>query len=215
MTSAPLRDPLLDELVADLAPVRVFRPVVGAMLAGSATLICTLAVGLLWDLRDDVVAFTPASIVLLRGAALLLVGTATLAAALISARPGVGGRAQGWQWAALAAATIPAAALWGALNGEARLSDVMSDSVPWCFGISLTSAAVIAATITLWLRRGAVTEPTRAAWLTGLAAGAFGTFVYSLHCPSSTIFYTGLWYTATVCVSALAGRLCLPRLLRW
>jgi hypothetical protein len=209
------RDPLLDDLVADLSPVRLIRPRQGGLLVVAAVTLCATAVAALWGFRSDVVALAPANIVILRSAALLLVGTATLAAALISARPGVGGRAQGWQWAVLAAGAIPVAALWGALHGEARLTDVMSNSVPWCFAISLSSAAVIATTITAWLRRGAVTEPNRAAWLTGIAAGALGTFAYNLHCPSSTIFYTGLWYTLTVMISAVASRLILPRLLRW
>ncbi len=209
------RDPFLDGLVADLTPVRVQRPRHGGVLAIASAALCVAAVATLWGLRADVTALAPSGIVLIRSAALLLLGAATVTAALVSARPGVGGRAHGWPWALLAAATLPAAALWGALNGDARASDVISSSVPWCFGISLSGAAVIAATITAWLRRGAVTEPVRAAWLTGIAAGAFGTFAYSLHCPSTTIYYTGLWYTATVAISAVVARVVLPRLLRW
>lgn len=209
------RDPFLDSLVSDLVPVRVMRPQHGVIAVIASVVFCVLSVAAIWDFRTDVVAFAPANIVLLRAGALLLLGCATVTAALISARPGVGGRAQGWQWALIATAALPAIALWGAMSGDARMSDVMSDSVPWCFGISLGSAALIGSVMTWWLRNGAVTEPARAAWLTGIAAGAFGTFAYSLHCPSSTIYYTGLWYTMTIGISAVAARLILPRLLRW
>ncbi len=208
------RDPLLDQLVADLAPVRVLRPSQGGALVIASSALCVAAVAGLWGLRGDIMALAPTDIVLIRSAALLLLGAAALVAALTSARPGVGQRS-GWLWALLAAATLPAAALWGAATGNAQLSDVISASVPWCFGISLSTATLIGAVITGWLRRGAVTEPVRAAWLTGVAAGAFGTFAYSLHCPSSTIYYAGLWYTAAVAISAVTARLVLPRLLRW
>lgn len=215
MMTARTPDALLDSLVADLAPVRRHRPIDGGIIAGGAVMLCVALVATLWDLRADVWALSPEPIVVLRSAALLLVGVATVVAALASARPGVGGRAQGWSWALLAAALIPAAALWGAAQGGAQMDHILSSSVPWCFGISLSGATLIGGVITTWLRQGAVTEPARAAWLTGLAAGAFGTFAYSLHCPSSNIYYAGLWYSLTVGISAFAARLILPRLLRW
>lgn len=215
MTVTRTIDPLIDQLTADLTPVRRHRPRDGGVVVAMAMTACLALVATLWDLRADVWALAPDAIVIIRSSALLLVGGATIVAALASARPGVGGRVQGWQWALLAAALLPAAALWGALNGTASKTDVLSSSVPWCFGISLSSAAVIGTVIAVWLRRGAVTEAARAGWMTGLSAGALGTFVYSLHCPSSNIFYAGLWYTLTVTISAVAGRLVLPRLLRW
>jgi hypothetical protein len=92
---------------------------------------------------------------------------------------------------------------------------VLGDSVPWCFGISLSAATIIGGTMTLWLRRGAVTEPERAGLLTGLAAGAIGTFAYNLTCPSGSVYYAGLWYSLTVLLCGGFGRMLLPRLLRW
>jgi hypothetical protein len=215
MTDTPRPDPLIDTLVADLMPVRRVSQRDGAVLTLATAALCTIIVAALFGLRADVSAFSPATIVIARSAALLLLGTAAGVAALAAARPEVGRHNSGWIWAALAAAAFPALALWGALTGDARLGHVLSDSVPWCFGISLSSAGMIGAAMTVWLRRGAVTQPERAGLLTGLAAGAFGTFAYNLTCPSGTVYYAGLWYSATVLISAVLGRLLLPRLLRW
>lgn len=208
-------NPLIDSLVADLSPVRAIRQRDGGLLVLASVALCVVTVIALFGLRTDIVAFAPSGIVIARTAALLLVGIAATAAALTAVRPGVGNRSHGWLWALVAAAALPAAAVLGALNGEARIGNVVSSSVPWCFAVSLSAAALIGGAMTRWLRTGAVTEPKRAAWLVGLAAGAFGTFAYSLYCPSSSIYYAGLWYTLSVGVSAVAGRCIVPGLLRW
>jgi hypothetical protein len=215
MSDANHPDPLIDSLTAVLTPVRRLRQRDGALLVVAASALCVGMVAALFGLRADVAALNPAAIVVARSAALLLLGMATTAAALTAARPGVGRHSRGWVWAALAAAAIPAMAMWGTINGEARADLVLGDSVPWCFGVSLTAAAVIGGAMTLWLRHGAVTEPERAGLLTGLAAGAIGTFAYNLTCPSGSVYYAGLWYSLTVLLSGGLGRMLLPRLLRW
>ncbi|MBU6207998.1 MAG: DUF1109 family protein, partial [Alphaproteobacteria bacterium] len=55
----------------------------------------------------------------------------------------------------------------------------------------------------------------RAGWLVGLASGSFGTFAYSLNCPSNSIYYIGLIYSLAVGVCAVTGRLIVPRIIRW
>jgi hypothetical protein len=215
MTDPRRPDPLIDSLIADLGPVSRLDMRHGALLTLAVAAFCTAIVAAIFGVRADVSALSPAAIVVARSAALLLLGAATAIAAVGAARPEVGRHSGGWLWAAFAAAAIPALALWGTLTGDARLGQVMSDSVPWCFGISLSSAALIGTAMTLWLRRGAVTEPERAGLLTGLAAGALGTFAYNLTCPSGSVYYAGLWYSLTVLVSAGLGRLLLPRFLRW
>ncbi len=205
---------MIEILVADLSPVRPVRRSIGALWVGSAIALCTAIVAASFGLRDDIIALQPANIVAFRSLALILVGAATLVTALSSARPGVGGRSREWIWA-MVAATLPAWALWGAIGGDAGWDHVISNSVPWCLGISLACAAIIGSVTTLWLRRGAVTEPERVAWFVGLSAGACGTFAYNLTCPSTSVYYAGLWYTVAVTISAVSARIILPRLLRW
>jgi len=206
----------IDRLVADLKPVRRLSPAGGFLIVGLATLAAVGATALGFGLRPDVAALRPAEIVLLRSGALLLIGLATAAAVIASARPGVGARQEGWRWALAAGALFPATSLLLSLGGSGFPAYVLTaESVPYCLGISLTSALVIGAGLIGWLRCGAVTELARAGWLTGLAAGAFGTFAYNLYCPSMTVHYAAIWYVVTVGASAALGRLIVPRLLRW
>ena len=207
---------LLDRLAGDLTPVRRIDPKQGWLIAVAGTAVAVAVVALQFGLRDDVMAGEPLGIVMLRAGALLLLGFAALAAVVDSARPRVGRRSSsGWKWALAGAALFPAVALMVAMTEGMPMDDIMSESVPYCFGISSVAAMAIGGAVTAWLRRGAVTVLERTGWLTGLAAGAFGTFAYSLHCPSATITYVGLWYTAAIALCAVVGRLAVPRVLRW
>ncbi len=51
--------------------------------------------------------------------------------------------------------------------------------------------------------------------LTGVAAGSFGIFAFSLHCNYSDIVHIGLWHSGGVVLSAFVGRFAVPRLIRW
>jgi hypothetical protein len=206
----------IDDLVADLTPVRRLAPAQAWTLAAALTMLTVFAVYTLYGLRSDIMAGQPAGIVVLRAGTLLLLGAAALTAVIASARPGVGHASHGWRWALGAALIFPLTSLVIVLNDRRMpMDELTSSNGPWCLGISGVSALAIGTALTLWLRRGAPVALNRAGWLIGLAAGSFGTFAYSLHCPSATIPYVGIWYTLTVGLCALAGRLIVPRFLRW
>lgn len=208
--------PTIDDLVADLTPVRRLSPGQAWVLALALTVLAVLMVYTLFGLRSDIMAGQPAGIVVLRAGALLLLGCAALTAVIAAARPGVGQTSHGWRWALGGALIFPFTSLMIML-AERRMpmAELTSANGPWCLGISGISALAIGTALTLWLRRGAPVALSRAGWLIGLAAGSFGTFAYSLHCPSATIPYVGIWYTLTVGLCALTGRLIAPRFLRW
>ncbi len=211
-----MNDADLEMLISDLRPIRRIRPASAWLLAAGGTLLAALAVSAGFGLRADLAAGHPDGLVLLRGGILLLLGSAALAAIVAAARPGVGQTSHGWRWALGAALVFPLATLVLALADKAvPQAELQSPSGPWCLAIGGSGALMIGAALTLWLRRGAPVAPNRAGWLVGLAAGAFGTFAYSLHCPSETVAYVGIWYSATVGLCALAGRLFATRFLRW
>jgi hypothetical protein len=81
--------------------------------------------------------------------------------------------------------------------------------------IGIGAALLVFALLTLWLRRGAPTAPDRAGLVAGVAAGAFGSFAVSLHCPDNDIVHIGLWHSAAVVAMAGLGRVLIPRLVRW
>ena len=207
---------MIDALVADLKPVRTVSPALAAALVAGATLLASAAVAILFGLRGDVLAGAPEPIVLLRSGVLLLLGVSGLVAVGSIARPGVGQIASGWKWTLAAAALFPVTSLLVSLRRQQLpLADLLSESGPYCLAISAAGGLVIGTLLTIWLRQGAPTSQSRAGWLVGLTAGAFGTFGYNLHCPSDTVHYVGIWYTAAVALCAIGGRLIVPRFIRW
>ncbi len=206
----------IETLVADLQPVRPVEPRGGAMLALATAAVAAAIVAASFGLRPDIVAGSPHPIVMMREGMLLVLGFASLAAVVASARPGVGQSSTGWRWALAAASLFPLTSIaLSIMGGGFPLEVLYSVDGPGCLAISLIAGLLIGAALTLWLRRGAPTALNRIGWLVGLTSGSFGAFAYGLHCSSITVFYVGLWYTGAVALCALLGRLIVPHLIRW
>jgi hypothetical protein len=210
----------IDALAATLTPVRRVQTRDGMFAALGAAALTSLVVVLHYGLRADLAAGEPHPMVMLRGGMLVLLGIATTIAAIAAARPAVGQGQNGWAWALAAAAIMPISAagmfLYHWMMHMPFGAGAMDFTyAPYCVGISGLSAIVIGGALTLWLRTGAPTALNRSGWLVGLAAGSFGTFAYSLHCPSDSIYYIGLWYSFAVGICAVFGRFTVPHLIRW
>jgi hypothetical protein len=206
----------IDDLMADLRPVRRLDRTSGfATMALTAALICGVVV---WQngVRPDIAIASPHMLVVLRLGALAALAIVTGIAAIASGQPAVGRKPLAWQWALGIALLFPLAAIGSVLAGEpVSAADVSTIYGQSCLKISLIGALTMGVSLTLWLRKGATVQPELTGWLTGLASGSVGTFAYSLYCPMTNIYYIGLWYTLAVAVAAVAGRLLVPRLLRW
>lgn len=206
----------IEALVADLQPVRPVQSRNGIGLLLLAATLVSVAAAWRYGLRPDIIAGAPHPMVVLRLGTLLLLGLATGPAAIATVRPAVGKSQTGWQWALASALLFPMAALIAvAWNGSVAPGEIAADYGEACLRISLASALFVGGALTIWLRQGASVRPALTGWLTGLAAGSFGTFAYALHCPMTNIVYIGLWYTAAIGIAALVGRLIVPPLLRW
>jgi hypothetical protein len=208
----------IDTLVEELVPVRVLRAWHALALTAVATVVASAGVIYRFGLRTDLAHGVIIPMVLLRGGALLLLGTAALLAVVNAGRPAVG-RATGhtgWRWALAMAALFPVSALLLWMQSEAAtVADLHSGVGMYCLSIGGGAALLIGTALTLWLRRGAATSPHQAGWLTGLTAGSLGTFAFSLHCPVTGIYYIGFWYSLTVALCAVIGRIVVPHLIRW
>lgn len=205
-------------LAGDLTPVRRLRAAEGLMLPALATLAAAVFVIAVMGLRQDLMDMTPHPMFFIRSGTLLLLGAAATAVVVNMARPAVGGAqgGQGWLWALAAAALFPLTGLvMLAFEPPADMAMIAPAYGIECLRMSLAAGALIGATLVLWLRRGAPTAPNRAGWMVGLAAGSLGALAYSLHCPFNSVYYIGLWYTAAVGLCAVAGRVLVPRLVRW
>lgn len=206
----------IEDLVDDLTPVRPIRPAQAIFSVAGLVGLAVLVVALLFGLRPDVLDMRPDPMVLIRGGMLLLLGGATLGAVIRAGRPAVGQQGFEWIWVLAAAMLFPLTAIiLSMIEGQMPMSDLQSPSAPYCLGVSLAAGLAIGAAQTAWLRRGAPTNPTLCGWLVGISGGSFGAFAYSLHCPSVTVYYVGLWYSLAVALCAVTGRLIVPRLIRW
>jgi len=207
---------LLDALAADLHPVKPLsdRPVqlVLAMMLGLAV----VAVAVFLGARADLVAGEPGAMFLMRCGTLLMLALISVAAVLAQAHPGVGPGRQGWKVATAMAALYPLVGGAQALADPDHARAMAAMPSGWqCLGVSLGIALLCAVPMVLHLRRGAPVAPDRAGLMVGLAAGSLGALAYNIHCPFTDMVYTGLWYGAGVAGAALAGRLIVPRLIRW
>lgn len=210
----------VSSLVDDLQPVRVVKRQDNLLLVAGATLIASIIIAVTYGVRSDVMAGNPHPIVIIRAGLLMLLGLATTLAVAAAARPSIGKAHNGWMWALAAAAVFPFAALCKFIylfaSGQ-PLDLFMLDFEygPRCVMISMASALWIGSFLTWWLRQGAPIALNRAGWLVGIAAGSFGTFSFNVYCNSISIFYIGFWYSLAVTLCAIAGRLIVPRLIRW
>jgi len=207
-------------LVDDLAPVRVIRRRDSLLLVAGATFVASVIVALTYGMRGDILAGNPHPIVIIRAGLLLLLGLATTLAVAAAARPSVGKPHNGWIWTLAAAAVLPLAALCKFIylyaSGQPLNLFMVDFEYGWrCVMVSVVSALWIGSFMTWWLRRGAPIALNRAGWLVGIAAGSFGTFSFNVYCNSVSIFYIGFWYSVAVTFCAVAGRLIVPRLIRW
>lgn len=202
-------------LVDDLEPVKVLTPRRPLLIAAA---ILVLMVGIIFGvqgIRADLMAGQPHEMFLIRTGILLVLGGATAQAVTSMASPSVGKSSNGWQIALAAAVVFPLSALIVATTGDIGPAISEMQSGITCMMVSTIGGLATAVPMVVALRRGAPTSPTRAGWLTGIAAGGLGAFAYNLHCPFNEVVYIGLWYTLAVGGCAVIGRLVVPRFIRW
>ncbi|MGV2497427.1 NrsF family protein [Pelagerythrobacter aerophilus] len=207
---------LIDELTAGLEPVRPLRLSSGLRFALAGLAVTLAVVALLFGIRGDVLAGRLDPVFLLSAGLFFVLGLAASVTVIVMSRPQVGRDHGGWRWAAAMTALLP---LSGIITWMVRGPDAVSAATVGqgleCAVIGSMLGLLTFAVLTFWLRRGAPTSPERAGLLTGVAAGSFGIFALSLHCPFSDVVHVGLWHSLAVVVSAGLGRLVLPRLIRW
>jgi hypothetical protein len=209
----------IDALVGDLAPLAQLRPGLGLAAGLGATVLAATAVWLTVGLRADILAGHPAPIVAARAAVLLAGGLCLLVAAVRAAVPG-----RGDQGASLAGTLLlglfPLGLMGLLLQGivagrPPSFAEVGPYSATRCLAIASVSALFVGACLIMWMRRAAPTDLPRVGWLCGWAAGALGTFAYSLFCPASSPGFVTTVYPAAMLLVAMLFRLAVPGLVRW
>ncbi len=205
----------IDSLVDELEPVKPVRAAPPLLTAVALSIIGILAISMMRDLRLDLLAGEPTAMFLMRAGMLALLGGATAFSVLSMAQPAVGKHHNSWQIAIAFAALFPLGGIIAIMTGDKTLAIASMESVYRCLGFSAITAFATSIPMVMALRRGAPTNPERAGWLTGVAAGGMGAFAYSFYCPFDSLAYTGVWFTLAVSICAVAGRLIVPKLIRW
>lgn len=207
---------LIAELVGDLRPVVPLRFWRGMVVTASGAVLTLLLVSAAVGLRPDILQGPFDPVFLLASGSFLMLGIAASVAVIGMSRPHVGNEHGGWIWAAAMASLLPVAALVVSLFGPARSFEAtFAEHGADCLIAGTGFGLIVGTGLTFWLRRGAPTSAPMAGLLTGIAAGSFGIFSFSLHCVYNDIVHIGLWHSLVVAISAVAGRLLVPLIVRW
>ena len=206
---------LLDELAEDLAPVQPIRLWQGVALVALSAVATVVLVELIDGLWRGIVAGRASALFFIANGMFALAGTAASFAVLRMASPHVGNRHDGARWATLMIALLPLAA-FVTLGLSGTFAEVRADMYGFdCFLAGSASGLLTFSALTAWLRRGAPVSLNAAGLYTGIAAGAIGSFAYGLACPIDTIAHLASWHVLPIVLSAIVGRLVVPRLVRW
>ncbi len=213
----PQPDPLIDQLVADLRPVRRRNWRTEAMILAGVGVLQLVAFFLVYGVRPDfmLAMHAPAFWWKVIGmAAMTLFALATLLRALDPAR---GARRGLGRIAAVAAIVLAAGWLIDSATGG---GPALNDRLAWHEGLHCLSMIILLSLpavigVTWLMRRGAPTDPGGTALAAGVTAAAWGAFVFAFSCPYDDPLFVVCWYTAAVAIIAVPMRLMLPRLTRW
>lgn len=209
-------DALIAELVGSLEPVKPLRFSHGFGLTLAAAAVSAAIVISWFGLRADLQAGQVNPVHLISTGLYLGLAIAASVTVIVMSRPCVGSDHSGWTWAAAMAALLPAAGLIvGVAGGHDLLAANSINHGIDCFAKGGSAALIVFAMLVWWLRKGAPTAPDNAGLVAGIAAGSFGIFAFSLHCPDNDIVHIGVWHSAVVLAMGAAGRAMVPSLVRW
>lgn len=211
-------DPFVDRLVADLKPVRR-RSAVGdaalLALAGAAELALFLSMGFM---RPDMPAAMEQPSFWWKLCSLGIIAGVGAGVAVLSFNP-VASPRRGLRWL-MALAALCLATGWLVDAAGAGGLPALLERLRWRDGLGcvakMTALSVPAVVgFCLLMRHGAATDAGGTALASGIAAAAWGAFVFVFACPFDDPLYIAVWYAMGCGLVTGFARLVLPRLARW
>jgi hypothetical protein len=210
-------DSLIDHLTSELKPVRrrtALRDAVALVVLGAVELGLFLALGLM---RPDMPMAMHLPSFWWKLASLGLIALVSGTVSVVSLDP-VRSPRRGLRWTvAVIAACL---AVGWVLDASRDGFSAFLTRLNWPNGLQclykmvlLSVPAVIG--LGLLIRRGAPTDPGGTALAAGLAAAAWGAFVFVFACAFDDPFYVAVWYSLGCGAVTLFTQLTLPRLTRW
>ncbi|MCY1170635.1 Negative regulator of sigma F [compost metagenome] len=210
-------DALIDKLVGDLRPVprpRLGPQIVILLALATVELVGFLALG---TMRPDIGAAIGRAAFWWKMAGLGVLALIGANVALRSFSP-VSSPRKGLRRWALALAGIIFVGVVIDVAGQGL--DGLAARLMWRMGVEcLTVMTVLSVppvvACGLMMRRGAPTDLQASAAAVGVAAAAWGAFIFAFHCPSDDPFYIVLWYALSCATITLLTRAILPLTSRW
>jgi hypothetical protein len=210
-------DVLIDRLISELKPVRrrtALRDAIVLVVLCAVELGLFLALGLM---RPDMPMAMHLPSFWWKLASLGLIALVSGTVAIVSLDP-VRSPRRGLRWTA--ALIVVCLAIGWILDASRDGYSVLLARLDWPSGLQclykmvvLSVPAVIG--LGLLMRRGAPTNGGGTALAAGLAAAAWGAFVFVFTCPFDDPFYVAVWYSLGCGTVTLFARFTLPRLTRW
>jgi hypothetical protein len=210
-------DALIDRLANELKPVRRRTALADAF---ALVALCAVELGLFLVMgmaRSDMSMAMHFPSFWWKLASLGLIGLLSGTVAIISLDPARSPR-RGLRWI-VALIAVCFASGWLLDASRDGLSTLIS-RLDWLDGVQclykmvvLSIPAVIGLGLLMW--RGAPTDHAGTALAAGLAAAAWGAFVFVFACPFDDPLYVAVWYSLGCGAVTLFARLTLPRLTRW
>jgi hypothetical protein len=206
---------LVAHLAQDAGPARAIAPTLALGLGFGAFVSLVLMLALLGLRPDMATAIATPMFWMKLGYAVALAAVA-LPLVLTLARPTGYVTRLAWLFL-LPIGVLALMAAWRVMNAppDARMGLFMGGSSSVCtLRIVLLSLPILAGAFYA-VRRFAPTHLESAGAITGILAGATGTFIYALHCTESAAPFVVVWYTLGMVATGVIGGLLGRYVLRW
>ncbi|HQT89529.1 MAG: hypothetical protein B7Z58_14845 [Acidiphilium sp. 37-64-53] len=208
---------LIDSLAADLKPVRRRSTRRDALAIGAICLV-ELALFLVMGMaRPDMPAEMMRMSLWWRLSNLGVITLCATGATILSFDP-IHSPKRALRW--VVGLVVCALAFGGAVGAGHHSAETIVQRLDWTDGVECVGKIVLLSIppligLGLLMRRGAAIDAPRTAILIGLAASAWGAFVFVFACPFNDPLYIAFWYVIGGGIVTLASRLILPPLTRW
>jgi hypothetical protein len=210
-------DPLIDQLAGNLKPVRPRR---FGRDAAIIALICIAEIGIFFALGfalPDMPMKMHQPTFWWRLISLGLIAVISFIPAILSFNPAYSPRrALRWIYAVIGICLLTGLWFdigWDGLAGLIRRID-WRDGIQCAFKMFALSIPPMVG-LGMLMRRGAPTDQAKSAMLIGIAAAAWGAFVFVFACPFNDALYIIVWYGVGCGAVTLLSRALLPYLARW
>ena len=210
-------DDLLDSLVADLEPVRRRTSTGDALAIG---LLCALELSMflgVGSMRPDMRFAIAEPALWWKFATFGVLALLGLGTAILSFDPSISPKRGLW-W--IAAAVAAALVVGGIVNAPMHHQPDLAVRLNWRSGLQCVMVMSVLALpmlvlLAVLMRRGAPTHRRGTALAVGVAAAAWGAFVFVFACPHDDPLYVSIWYGVGCAVTTVYARALLPLLTRW